>query len=221
MKHLVFVLFLGTFFLTSCKNQPEAAATSEAQEVAAAAGKSFNVVPTQSKVMWVGEKPTGKHNGTFPVKEGSLTVENGMITSGTFVMDMTNLTVDDLTGDDKMKLEMHLKGTGTSGQEDFFNVSKYPTSTFALTKVTGLANDSTANAIVSGNLTLMDVTKEISFKANINILENNITVVTPPFTINRTDWGLKYSSKTFADLKDKFINDDVTLQVNLNATIAQ
>lgn len=221
MKYLFFVLFAGSLFLTSCKNKSEAVETTDAQPVAEASGKTFNVVPAQSNVLWVGTKPTGQHNGTFPVKEGSLTVENDMISSGTFVIDMTNLTVDDLQGDEKAKLESHLKGTGTEGQEDFFNVSKFPTATFALTKVTGLANDANANAIVSGNLTLMDVTKEISFKANINILDNNITVTTPPFTINRTDWGLKYSSKTFADLEDKFIHDDVTLQVNLNAVVSQ
>ncbi len=67
----------------------------------------------------------------------------------------------------------------------------------------------------------MTVTKEVSFKANINILENNVTVTTPIFQINRTDWGLKYQSKNFGALKDEFINDEVKLQINLNAGIAQ
>ncbi|MBK6784266.1 MAG: YceI family protein [Saprospiraceae bacterium] len=136
-------------------------------------------------------------------------------------LDLTKLTVDDLSGEDKSNLESHLKGTGGKGEEDFFNTKKFLTSTFEITKVTGLANDKEGNALVYGNLTILTVTKEVSFKANINILENNVTVTTPIFQINRTDWGLKYQSKNFGALKDEFINDEVKLQINLNAGIAQ
>lgn len=100
-------------------------------------------------------------------------------------------------------------------------MTKYPSSSFEITKVTGTANDKEGNALVYGNLTILTVTKEVSFKANINILENNVTVTTPIFQINRTDWGLKYQSKNFGALKDEFINDEVKLQINLNAGIAQ
>lgn len=221
MRYLFVLLASATLFLSSCKNTPEAAATQEAQPVAEAAGKTYTVVPTASKVLWTGSKPTGKHNGTFPVGEGTLTVENGMVTSGSFTLNMANLTVDDLTGDDKQSLETHLKGTGADGKEDFFNVTQFPTAKFEVTKVTGLANDKEGNALVYGNLTLLNVTKEVNFKANINIMDNNVTVSTPVFKINRTDWGLKYKSKSFEAVKDKFIDDEVELQVNLNAAIAQ
>lgn len=221
MRYLFLALTATALFFTSCKNNPEAAATQEAQPVAEATGKTFTVVPTTSKVLWTGSKPTGKHNGTFPVGEGTLSVENGMVTAGTFTLNMANLTVDDLTGEDKQNLETHLKGTGPDGQEDFFNVTKYPTAKFEITKVTGLANDKDGNALVYGNLTLLDATKEVSFKANINIMDNNVTVNTPVFKINRTDWGLKYKSKNFEAVKDKFIDDEVELQVSLNAAIAE
>lgn len=220
MRYLFVLLASAAIFFASCKKNSEAVATQEAQPVAEATGKTFTVVPSTSKILWTGSDPTGKHNGTFPVAEGSLSVENGMITSGNFTMNVANLTVDDLTGQDKQDLEMHLKGTGPDGKEDFFNITKYPTAKFEITKVTGLANDKEGNALVYGNLTLLNVIKEVSFKANINIMDNNVTVNTPVFKINRTDWGLKYKSKSFGSVKDYFINDEVELQVNLNAAIA-
>ncbi|MBK6564055.1 MAG: YceI family protein [Saprospiraceae bacterium] len=221
MKQIFFVLFITSAFLISCKNKSESVQVNEAQTVAEASGKSFMVSSATSKVLWFANSPGGGHNGTFPVADGSLTVDNGVITSGKFTLDLTKLTVDDLSGEDKSNLESHLKGTGGKGQEDFFNTKKFPTSTFEITKVTGLANDKEGNALVYGNLTILTVTKEVSFKANINILENNVTVTTPIFQINRTDWGLKYQSKNFGALKDEFINDEVKLQINLNAGIAQ
>ncbi|MFZ1703305.1 MAG: YceI family protein [Saprospiraceae bacterium] len=221
MKYGVSILLLSLTVFYACKNNTEVSPANEAQAVAEASGKSFTVSAAASKVLWKGYKPTGEHYGTFPVSKGSLSVENGIVTAGSFTIDLANLTVDDLEGDQKAKLEKHMKGTGTDGNEDFFNVSKYPTARFDITKITGLANDSTGNALVYGNLTLLDVTKEVNFKANINILDNNVTVVSAPFKINRTDWGLKYKSKSFADLKDKFINDEVDLQVNLNASVTQ
>lgn len=221
MKQLFFLFILSSSLLFSCKNNQEAAPAADAQPVAQASGATYNVVAATSKVLWKATKPGGGHNGTFPVSVGNVTVENGLITSGTFTIDVANLTVDDLQGDEKASLESHLKGTGTEGTEDFFKTPKFPTATFVITKVTGLANDTEGNALVYGNLTLLDVTKEVNFKANINILENSVTVATPPFVINRTDWGLKYQSKSFEKLKDKFIDDEVTLQVNLNAAISQ
>ena len=82
----------------------------------------------------------------------------------------------------------------------------------------GLANDSIANSLVYGNLTLRDITKEVSFKAKVDVTDAGVTVMTAPLDVNRTDFGIKYGSKTFFDnLKDKFIDDVFTVQVNLSA----
>jgi len=212
------VLFLFTSMI-ACKNKGQEAG--EAGDVAAATGQNYTVDAAASKVLWVGSKPTGTHNGTIAVNEGTVSVENGMVTAGAFTIDMNSISVDDLEGDYKADLEKHLKGTGKEGQEDFFNVGKYPTAKFEVTKVTGLANDTTGNALVYGNLTLLDVTKEVSFKANINVAETEVTVDAPAFEINRTDWGIKYGSKSFFDnLKDKFIDDAVKIAINLKASAA-
>ena len=222
MKNLFF-LFLLSFSLLSinaCKNKPagEEANIGAAQETSAATGKTHAVDLSTSKVLWEGVKPDGKHNGTINLKSGTISAENGVVTGGSFVLDMATISALDLTGEYKTKLEDHLKGTGAEGKEDFFNTTKYPEAKFEITKVTSITNDPDATNLVYGNLTLKDITKEVGFKAKINVTDSGISVTTPQFTINRTDWGIKYGSKTFFnDLKDKFIEDNMGIQINLSA----
>jgi hypothetical protein len=46
-----------------------------------------------------------------------------------------------------------------------------------------------------------------------------MTLSTDSFKINRTEWNINYASKSiFDDLKDKFVNDDIELKVNVTAT---
>lgn len=213
------VFALVVLLVVSCKNKPEgeAATVSDAGKVAATSGKTYTVNPTASKVMWVGTKVAGSHNGTVNVSKGELSVANGMVTGGQFNLDMNSITVLDLEGNDKAYLEGHLKGSDEKNQDDFFNVAKYPTAKFEITKVAKYEGEG-ANSLVYGNLTLKDITKEVSFKANIDVNDGGVIVNTPQFTINRTDWGIKYGSASFFDnLKDKAINDDMGIKINVVA----
>jgi len=208
--------------VTSCKKDNAAKAVVGAAKEAAkttAAAKSYSVANT-SKVMWTGTKPTGAHSGTINVTSGSAQVTDGKLTGGKFVIDMNTIACTDLQGDSKLSLEAHLKGTRDENEvDDFFNVAKFPTAEFELTKTTALSDGSDATHLVYGNLTMKGVTKEVGFKANVNIQDNGIIVKTPEFTINRTDWGIKFMSKNFIEgLKDKFIDDEIKLSLDLKAS---
>lgn len=214
----VMILLIGS--MTSCKDSDgNKAEVTNKGEVAAATGVTMNVDATTSKVMWEGTKPTGAHNGIVNVSGGSVSVKDGKVTGGNFTLDMNSITCLDLEGDDKAGLEGHLKGTAESEKEDhFFNVKKFPTAKFEITKVTGLAGNNDANSLVYGNLTMKDQTKQVSFKANITVNGNMVSVSAPKFTIDRTQWNVTYASKSiFDDLKDKFINDEIGLQIELAA----
>jgi len=213
----VFLFLLGS--LASCKGDKGAKAEVAAKgEVTAAVGKNYTVDNTVSKVMWEGSKPAGSHNGTVNVNGGTVTVAGGKVTGGTFTLDMNSISCLDLEGGKKDYLESHLKGLGDDNADDFFNVKEYPTAKFEITKMTGLANDAEGNFLVYGNLTLKDVTKQIGFKANVDVAGETVKVTSQKFNIDRTEWGIKYNSgKFFDDLKDKAINDDMALQVNLVA----
>ena len=208
--------------VASCKNNnanAEQAVEQAADQAAAAVEKAatavmvsgtYTVEPS-SVVEWVGKKPTGQHTGTIGLQSGSLTIDNGKVT-GDFTIDMNSIIVTDITeADGKLDLEAHLKGTGKEdGADHFFNVKTYPTGTFKLTSFDG--------ANVTGDLTLKGKTKTISFPATLTITDNEVTLESKPFEINRVDFGVNYASKSvFGDLKDKFINDEIELVVKVKA----
>ena len=208
--------------VASCKNNnvnaeqaveqaaDQAAAAVEQAATAVMVSGTYTVEPS-SVVEWVGKTPTGQHTGTIGLQSGSLTVDNGKVT-GDFTIDMNSITVTDITeADGKLDLEAHLKGTGKEdGADHFFNVKTYPTGTFKLTSFDG--------ANVTGDLTLKGKTKTISFPATLTITDNEVTLESKPFEINRVDFGVNYASKSvFGDLKDKFINDEIELVVKVKA----
>ena len=222
MKNVLTLLLVLTATLTmvSCKkDKGEAASTNEAQEVSKTKGSaSYNVNSAASNVLWEGYKPTGTHNGTLKVSEGTVEVKDGKVAGGSFVMDMASINVLDLEGDKKANLEGHLKGSGEEGQDDFFNVTKYPTAKYEITKVVNLDGDEEANQMIYGNLTVKDQTHNVGFKAMVDVNDKTVTVKTPKFNIDRTKWNVQYGSKSiFKNLGDNFVNDEIGLEINLNA----
>lgn len=220
MKNLLGLIVLASFMLTtSCKqSEGEKAVVSEAVEVATAAGTYISVDTDASVISWEGTKPTGTHNGTINITQGSVTVDNGKVAGGSFVIDMNSISNTDMEGDMKANIENHLKGLAEGKEDHFFNVAQYPTGSFEISKVVSLSGDADANSSIYGNLTLRGITKAIGFKAMVSVNGERVTVSTPKFTINRTNWGINYGSKSvFDDLGDKFINDDIGLTINLTA----
>ena len=199
-----------------CKNENKEAETAEAQEVANATAEAakFIVDTTASVINWKGEKPTGTHTGTIKLTEGTFMANDSVVESGTFVIDMNSLIVTDLEGDEKASLENHLKGTVPGKEGDFFNVAKYPTAKFEVTGVT----KKDGVTMMQGNLTLKEETKNVEFPVTINMNEDSINITSEKFTIDRTKWSVNYGSKSVFDgLGDKFINDEIELEIDLKA----
>ena len=200
----------------ACKNDNNEAQTADAQDVANATAEAatFKVDTTGSVINWQGEKPTGTHTGTIKLTEGTFMANDSVIESGTFVIDMNSLLVTDLEGDEKLSLEKHLMGTVEGKEGDFFNVTKYPTAKFEVTGVT----EKDGKTMMQGNLTLKEETKNVEFPVSINMNEDSIEITSEKFTIDRTKWNVNYGSKSVFDgLGDKFINDDIELEIDLKA----
>ncbi|WGK63762.1 YceI family protein [Croceiramulus getboli] len=194
------------------KNEVEA---SEAEAAAATteAATKFTVDPAASTINWVGSKVTGTHTGTVALESGVVNV-NGDDLSGTFLIDMTSINVTDLEGDSKTSLENHLMGTVEGKKTDFFNVTEYPTAAFEITEV----SQRDGQTFLKGNLTMVGEEKNIEFPATYSIDGDTMTLTSQPFTIDRTQWGIKYGSDSFFDnLGDKAISNDMQLEVKLVA----
>ncbi|PQJ76261.1 YceI family protein [Polaribacter gangjinensis] len=202
-KSIVLVAIVASVF-TACKSEKkETMALNEETKMEVNNYVENNVDILTSVLTWKGSKPTGSHNGTVALKSGNLEVVKGKIKSGVFVVDLNTIKNLDLAGTDgAANLEGHLKG------EDFFDVAKYPTSTFTITST----KNNGAKIDVTGKLQIKDVTKTITIPAVLST-ENGVTVFTSEvFKINRADFNVKYGSKSFFDnLKDKFIDDIIEM----------
>ena len=214
---LTITLFAG--LIASCKQKTsnQEASTQDAQEVADdTKGREYTVDTDQSTIYWTGSKPTGQHNGSLKLSQGSIHVFNGLIGSAKMSIDMASLTNSDVEDpDDRANLEDHLKSS------DFFDVTQYPEAKFDMTKTVVLKGDESdgdLTHLVYGNLTMKNISKEIGFKAKLDIQDEMITIHAPAFKIDRTNWDVRYKSKKFFDnLKDKFIHDEISVSIKLAA----
>jgi polyisoprenoid-binding protein YceI len=211
-------LFVITLLITGCKNKAEEANTSDAEAAAVSESTSekFTVNVAESIIKWKGYKPTGTHDGTISLENGVFKTDDGKLQSGTFLIDMSSITVADLkAGDGKEDLEAHLKGTVEGKENHFFDVSKFPTAAFEITATESLAAGKTR---LSGNLTIKGVKHNIAFPVNITNNGDDMLIESESFTIDRTKWNVNYGSKSiFEDLGDKFINDDIELKISIKA----
>ncbi|MEL6266716.1 MAG: YceI family protein [Pseudomonadota bacterium] len=81
---------------------------------------------------------------------------------------------------------------------DFFNVEEYPTIEFVSTEVTPTGSDT---ATVEGDLTILGVTKPVSFEATLNKLgpspfnpDKQVAGFTVTGEIDRTEFGMTYGA---------------------------
>lgn len=208
----LFVFASLVILIVGCGKSGKEVKVGEKQNTGNNSGKPLAVSVIESKINWLGRKVTGQHNGSIKVLKGNVLVDNNKITGGNVEIDMKTITNEDQKDEESNK-----KLVGHLSSPDFFDVAKFPTSKIEINKVEAL-NDATkpnANFNVTGNLTIKDVTKSITFPAEIK-LENGVLTVKADFDIDRTDWNIKYGSgKFFDNLGDKVIND----KFNLNLTI--
>jgi polyisoprenoid-binding protein YceI len=156
-------------------------------------GYAATVDSSKSEFAWTGKKVTGQHQGKLPLKSSEVKMNADQIASGEFIVDLTQLTVEDLTGEYKDKFLTHIKSA------DFFDVEKWPTAKLVVTKISGNQAE--------GKLTIKDKTNPVKF--NFDKKEN---VYTGKLVFDRTKYGMIYGSGNFfKNLGDKTIYNDVTL----------
>ena len=158
----------------------------------------------QSNIRWYGEELTGKtHFGDLSFKDAHIEVQDGIITGGNFVVNMTSLSVKDLSGGGKARLEGHLKS------DDFFSVEKHPEATL---KITQKAKVKDGVQTLFGKLTIKGIEHPVEFTMNLG--ENNTALA--GLTFNRSKYNVRFRSGSFFEnLGDKLILDDIRMEVSL------
>ena len=241
MKTLSFpvLALVAAFFVSGCQQNPggsdaEVGAAQDVDQISAQA-VNYPLDTEASELTWYGFKPTGRHNGTIAIQDGTLAVENGTIVGGSFTMDLNQIDVLDLEGEDKQKLTGHLQSP------DFFHVEQYPNAKFEITEVQPYAeakmeadtsrldvvvNDEAVDEYsidnpthaITGNLTLRDTTLSIVFPAKVTITSDQIEAQAK-FNIDRTKWNVSYGDENDmeARAKDKFIYNTVNVGFDIKA----
>lgn len=204
--------FMTGMLLVSCgKDKP---LTSESNEISTTTeGNIYEIDTLNSRIEWKGFKvvksDNTSHFGTIQFESGDVTVKDGKLESGKFVADMGTLTSVDLKDDAEQlaKLNGHL----TSG--DFFEVEKYPTASYEITKVTENTSGGDYNTLLDGNLTIKGITKPVQFNANVSINDGEVSIATEPKDIMREEFGVKFQ----LPVANGLIKDEVNLQMMVKA----
>ncbi len=159
-----------------------------------------------STVKWTGSKISSSHEGTVNIIKGALNIDHGTLVGGQFSIDMQSLATTDMSEEYNKKLDGHLKN------EDFFNVSEFPTASITITNA--LRGSGNSYKIIA-NLTIKGITHPISFAADVDVNGKNF-LATAKIKIDRTKWDIKYNSGNyFKDLGDKLILDEIEFDIFL------
>ena len=192
---------------TSGTTAPAASSSTTSPTMARAlpeGAEALPITPETSKIEFVGSKVTGKHDGGFKSFSGVWglmpeKVESSVLSAE---IDMSS------TWADNDKLTGHLKSP------DFFDVAKYPKSTFESTEIAKGSTDTKykdATHTVTGNLMLHGVTKSIQFPAKIAVTADAATL-NSEFFLNRKDFQINYPG-----MANDLIRDEVVIKLALRA----
>lgn len=160
-----------------------------------------------SSLVWRGENVVGKkHEGSILVKRGNINIAGGAITGGEIVIDMTSMNDTDLSGEDKAKLEGHLKSP------DFFDTAKFGEATYTIlsgTKSHSIKYD------VKGKLTIKGITQDLDCVMHV-VKDGEDVKVSGGFAFDRSKFDVRFGSDKFFDnLGNNMIKNEVIMTVDL------
>lgn len=174
-------------------------------------GDSYQVDAKASQLLWVGEKVTGKHDGTIDIKSGEFTLGAKGAASGKFFVDMKSIKCTDIEDPEyNGKLVGHLKSP------DFFDVGKYPMAKFELKSAKKISGNTYS---FSGNLTIKKATNPLTFKGKLVKNSSGMTL-DADVVFDRSKFDIRYNSKSFFDpakLGDKLIYNNIKLKLKIAA----
>lgn len=164
----------------------------------------------QTTVNWSGKSFKSGHVGSIRVKEGKLKTENGQVSGGNISIDMLSIVCTDIKdAKDNADFIAHMQS------DDFFSTEKFQSAGLEIISLTPKADNLYT---VQANLTIKGITKPVTFDANMLAAENNTLKAEATLVFDRTEFDIKYKSKKFGALADKFIYDEVSLEISLLAS---
>ncbi|PHR46967.1 MAG: hypothetical protein COA32_08565 [Fluviicola sp.] len=227
MKKTIYAAFIfAALGLTACNSGEEASTNDETQ----AENKEekvevvkYTLNSEESELGWRGSwvapgedgemQEMKSHEGTVQISEGMATVEGDDI-SGSFTVDMTTISNEDLAEEEGKKkgLESHLKGTFEDKEEknkDFFQTQKYATVDVTLKSI----KDGNANLVLNIMGMEMEQTVPVTTKT-----KGDKMMINGDFTIDLTPLELQGMQPNPEKPEQGSVNPkvDFTLNVVMN-----
>ncbi|ARK13635.2 two-component regulator propeller domain-containing protein [Fibrella sp. ES10-3-2-2] len=192
--------------------------------------KKYSIDTKQSVVVWKGSMLLGGWDGSkflgdgtttgdVDLVKGDLLIENRQLVGGSVDVDMNTIeNFDDQRSRNRVP--------------PFFDVKKFPVSTFVITKVdtgndgnTKVPTDGSirvtteGNIKVTGNLTMEGITKAVTFPAQMYFLDgmDGTVEMNGMLVVDRTDWGIDNGSEKHFYKSGNAILDDIRLFIKIVA----
>lgn len=197
--------------------------------------KKYSIDTSQSVVIWKGSMLLGGWDGSKFLGDGSAT-GNVDLLKGELLIESDRRSDRHLVGGvvevDMTTIEQIVDDPGPHNKlPPFFNVKKFPVSTFAITNVetgndgnTKVPTDGSirvneGNIKVTGNLTIEGITKAVTVPAKLYFKDgmDGTVELNGTLTIDRTHWGIDYGSEKHFLKSGDAILDDVKLFIKIVA----
>jgi polyisoprenoid-binding protein YceI len=167
---------------------------------AAPTGTPIAIDKAASSIQALGAKITATHPIDFKDFEGKVSVDGDSLVGVEFTVTMATLESD------HPKLTAHLKDA------DFFDVEKFPTSTFKSVEIKSGAQDGGDwTHTITGDFTIRGKSKRITFPAKVEVGADRVQASTE-FVINRKDFDVVYPGRP-----DDLVQDNVRMTIKLAA----
>lgn len=181
----------------------ESSSSETTEETAGLPDGTLSVDTSASEVMWKGNMVgMYEHSGDVKLESGDVTVADGKITGGKFVIDLTSITPTDSNYKEDKTPE---KLVGHLSSEDFFHTEQYPTATFEITGSEG--------STVMGNLTVRGKTNPEKVENVVITDENGQVQIKGDIKFDRTKYDVAFKHP----MQEMVISNDIEMNVTLVA----
>lgn len=176
--------------------------TSENSGSATGEAKVYSVDLSASNIDWKGTMlGIYSHTGTINLSDASISVAGGMVTSGSFSVDMTSmLTTDE---DALYKMASREKFIGHLQSDDFFGAETHPTSTFVFKSMQGNT--------ITGDLSIKGETHEEKITDVVVSQAGNTLAASGKLVFDRQKYNVSWASP----MSDRVLSDDIELDIKL------
>lgn len=162
--------------------------------------QTYEIDTKASKLAWRSLKVGGEHQGFVVIKSGWVKVEDGKLTGGEFIINMEKISVTDVEDTEtQQEIIDHISDW------KFFNVEKYNTSKFVITKY--------EDGMLYGDLTIKGITKAVNFEADYSHGNGGFKSSSSAFSISREKWNLKLTNF----IKNAAVKDKLYFKVKVVA----